>query len=68
MHEHEAAAAEIAGAGQGDGEREAGRHGRIDRVAAALEDVEPDARRDALLCHHHAVGGDDGQRPERPGR
>ena len=50
MDEHEAAAAEIAGARQGDGEREADRDRRVDRVAAALQDVEPDVRRLRLLA------------------
>ncbi len=39
MNQHEAAAAEVAGARQGDGEREADRDRRIDGVAPAFQDV-----------------------------
>ena len=63
MDQHEAAAADIAGARQGDGERKADRDRRIDGVAAALQDVEPDPRRLRLLGHDHAVPGD--HRPRR---
>ena len=59
MDQHEAAAAEVAGARQGDGEREADRDRRVDRVAAALQDVEPDARRRRLLGDDHAMPGHD---------
>ena len=59
MDQHEAAAADIAGARQGDGERKADRDRRIDGVAAALQDVEPDPRRRRLLGHDHAMPGDD---------
>ena len=59
MDQHEAAAADVAGARQGDGERKADRNRRIDGVAAALQDVEPDPRRRRLLGHDHAVRGDD---------
>ena len=55
MHHHEAAAADVAGLGQGHREREADRDGRVDRVAAAREHVEADLGRPPLLAHHHAV-------------
>ena len=42
VDQHEAAAADIAGARQGHGEREADRHRRVDRIAAALQNVEAD--------------------------
>ena len=58
MDQHEAAAADVAGARQRDGEREADRDRRVDRVAAALQHVQPDPRRRRLLAHHHAVRGD----------
>ena len=59
MNQHEAAAADIAGARQGDGERKADRDRRIDGVAAAPQHIETDARRRRLLAHDHAVPGDD---------
>jgi len=40
-----------------DGERESDRDGGVDRVAAALQDVEPDARRRCFLGHDHAMPG-----------
>ena len=55
MDHHEAAAADIAGARIGDGEREADGDRGIDRVAAAVEDLDADARGAAFLRHHHAV-------------
>ena len=58
MDHHEAAAAEIAGARIGHREREAGRHRGIDRIAAAVEDLDADAGGTALLRHHHAVVGE----------
>ena len=39
--------------------RKADRHGRVDRVAAAVEDLDADAGGAALLRHHHAVVGED---------
>ena len=65
VHEHEAAAAEIARPRQGHGQGEADRHGRIDGVAAALEDLDADARRLRLLGGDHAVRGDDRQEARR---
>ena len=44
MDHHEAAAADIAGARIGDRERKAGRDRGIDRIAAAFEDLDADAR------------------------
>ena len=61
MHQHEAAAAEIAGAGQGDSQGKPHRHRRIHRIAAAFQNIEADRRGPRLLAHHHAVAGDDGQ-------
>ena len=60
MDHHEAAAADIAGARIGHGHGKAGRDRRIDRIAAAPQDVGADPRRDFLLRHHHAVFGGDG--------
>ena len=62
MNQHEAAAADIAGARQGDGERKADRDRRIDGIAASLQDIEPDSRRLRLLSHDHAMPGDDRSR------
>jgi hypothetical protein len=41
MHHHEAAAADVAGVGQGHGQRKAHGHGGIDGVAAALQMSRP---------------------------
>ena len=59
MNQHEAAAAEVAGARQSDGQREADRDRRIDGVAPTLQYVQPDARRRRFLGHDHAMPGDD---------
>ena len=45
--------------GKGDGEREADRDRRIDGVAAAFQDVQPDARGRRFLTDDHAMRGDD---------
>ena len=42
--QHEAAAADVARAGMGDGERESHRDRRIDGVAAVLENLQPGLR------------------------
>ncbi len=55
MHDHEAAAAEIAGLRQRHGEREADRHGGVDRIAAGFEHVHADLGGQRLLARHHAV-------------
>ena len=60
MHHHEAAAADIAGIGQGHGQRKAYGHGSIDGIAARLENIHADLRGQLLLRGHHAVLGDDG--------
>ena len=65
VHEHEAAAAEIARPRQRHGQGEADRHGRIDGVAAALEDRDADARRLRLLGGDHAVRSGDRQEARR---
>ena len=59
MDQHEAAAADVAGARIGHRHREADRDRGIDRVAAALEHLDADARRARLLRHHHAVARGD---------
>ena len=59
MDHHEAAAADIAGAGIGDGQRKTGRDRGIDRVAALPQNVGADPRGDLLLRHDQAVLGDD---------
>ena len=45
--------------GKSDGEREADGDRRIDRVAPAFQDVQPDTRGRRLLGHDHAMPGDD---------
>ncbi len=67
MDQHEAAAADIARARQRHREREADRDGGVDRVAAALENIEPDPRGRGFLRDHHGVRRDDGPR-DRVGR
>ena len=62
------AAADVAGAGIGDGERKAGGDRGVDRVAAPPQDVGADLRRDPLLRHHHAVLGDYGADCRKIGR
>ena len=52
---HESAAADIAGTRIGHRHGEADRDRRIDRVAALLENLDADPRRQRLLRHHHAV-------------
>ena len=59
MHEHEAAAAEIAGAGKRHRQGEAGGDGRIDRIAAAAQNIDADRRRRRLLADDHPMFGDD---------
>ena len=59
MNDHEAAAAEIAGARIGDRHRKADRDRGIDRIAAARQHVGADAGRAAFLRDHHAVSGGD---------
>ena len=58
--DQEPAAAEIAGARVGDGERERGGDRRVDRVAAASEDVEPDRRRVLLRRDDHSASAGSG--------
>ena len=58
INQHEAAAAEVAGARHGDGERESDGDRRIDGVAPAFQDVQPDARGRCFLTDDHAMPGD----------
>ena len=60
MNHHEAAAADIAGARIGDGQRKAGGDRGVDRIAALPQDVGADLRGDLFLRHHHAVLGRNG--------
>ena len=60
MNHHEAAAADIAGARIGHGHGETGRHRRIDRIAAPLQHIGADSRRDFFLRDDHAMFGDNG--------
>ena len=59
MNQHVAAAADIAGARIGHGERKSGGDRGVDRVAAPLQHVGTDACRARLLRDHHAVARDD---------
>ena len=59
VDQHETAAAEIAGARIGHGERKACGNRGIHRIAALPQNVGADARRGRFLRHHHAVLGDD---------
>ena len=67
MDHHEAAAADIAGARIGHGQRKAGRDRGIDRIAALPQDVGADLRGEFLLRHHHAVFGGTARTVERSG-
>ena len=55
MDHHEAAAADVAGAGQRYGKGEAGGYGRINGIAALTKYFDADARSFFLLAHHHAM-------------
>ena len=55
--DEEAAAADVPGGGMRDRQRKGGRHGGVDSVAAALDDLPPDFRGDAVLRHDHAGAG-----------
>jgi hypothetical protein len=59
VNHHESAAADVAGAWQGDRQRESHRHGRINSIAALLEDVDTDAGGRGLLGRDHAVTRED---------
>ena len=60
VNHHEAAAADIAGSRIGHGHGETGRYRCIDRVAAPLQHVGADSRRDFFLRDDHAMFGDNG--------
>ena len=57
MDHHETAATDIACARIGDRKREADRDCGIDRIAAAIEDFDADARGAAFLRDHDAIAG-----------
>ena len=59
---HEAAAADIAGPRISHGQSEGRGDRGVDGIAAPLQNVGADPRRDRLLRHHHAVFGRDGSR------
>lgn len=56
MDEHEAAAAEVAGEGVDDGQREAGGDGGVHRVAALLEDFAAGLGGELVGGGDHALG------------
>ena len=60
MDHHEAAAADVAGARIGHGQRKAGGDRGVDRIAALPQDVGADLRGEFFLRHHHAVFGRNG--------
>ena len=60
MNHHEAAAADVAGARIGHGQRKAGSDRGVDRIAALPEDIGADLRSELFLRHHHAVFGRNG--------
>ena len=68
IDEHETAAAKISGARQSHGERKAGRDRRIDRIAAAPENIDPDFRRLRFLRGDHAVARQHRQKRARLAR
>ena len=60
MDHHETAAADVAGARIGHGQRKAGGDRGIDRIAALSQNIGADLRRELFLRHHHAVFGRNG--------
>ena len=60
VDEHEATAADVAGARQGNGEGKTNRHGGIDGVTTLLQDVAADGRGERFLRGDHAVFRPDG--------
>ena len=67
MHQHEAAAADVAGLRMRHREREADRDRRIDRIAARLQYFHADMGRALVLARHHAVLCDNGEKARRIG-
>ena len=59
MDQHESAAADIAGARISHRHRKSDRDRRIHGIAALLQNIDADTRRERLLRHHHAVSGSD---------
>jgi hypothetical protein len=57
-HHHEAAATDVAGGRVRDSEREADRHGSVDRVAPLLQDRDPHVAGCALGAAHRTVRAD----------
>ena len=53
--EHEAAAAEVAGLGKDDGEGEPDGDGRVDRIAAGLQDFDAGVGGVVVDADHHGV-------------
>ena len=53
----EAAAADVAGGGMGDGQREGGGDRAVDGVAALAHHLPADLRGDVALRHHHRPAG-----------
>ena len=67
IHQHETAAADIAGLRMRHRERKADRHRGIDGIAAGFENFDTDMRRELLLARHHAVLRNDRQETRRIG-
>ena len=55
VYDHEAAAAQVPGAGQCHGECEANRDRRINRIAAAFENIDANLGGAGFLADHHPV-------------
>ncbi len=67
MHQHEAAAADIAGLRMRHREREADRDRGIDCVAAGFENLHAHVGRALFLARHHAVLRQNGEEARRIG-
>jgi hypothetical protein len=62
--EHEASAADVAGLGEDDGEREADRDGRVHGIAAGLQDLDAGVGGVVVDADHHRVFGGGGRRAD----
>ncbi len=60
MHQHESASADVARSGKGHGKREPNRHGRINCVAAFLQNRKARLGGMSFGGDHHAVLGGNG--------